>query len=173
MRFGNGASGIRRLVAAGAACAALMAAPASAQSEAETAQRPPIAAYQLDDAEMNAAIDKARRTLPRFVSIHQSRNEAPEDLEFLALVAAESAPGEFEYRWLTDVKLAPDAITGVFSEDGAPFAKGESYRAEPDMIADWMIKTESGAVIGGYTLRVLVSRSDAETQALHEGRFLD
>lgn len=160
---------------AAALCAALMIG-ATATAQTGDAPKRDIAAYLLDDPEINAAIDKARRTLPRFVSIHQSRREAPEDLEFLALAAVEDGAGGHEYRWLTDVKLTPDAITGVLTEEGAEtssYKQGDTYRAEPDSIADWMVTTASGAVIGGYTLRVVVARGDDETKKLHEGRFLD
>lgn len=149
--------------------------PAELPAGAEKRERP--LAYLTDDKEMNDAITKARRTLPRFVSIRQTNEEArPEKLTFWVLVAAEDGAGGYEYRWMTDVILRPDAIAGKMAQDGAagaPLKKGDDHIAHPDTVADWMVQTESGAVIGGYTLRVLVARGDPETQARHKGRFLD
>lgn len=148
--------------------------PAELPAGAEKREKP--LAYLGDDAEMNEAITKARRTLPRFVSIHQSRLKAPEKLSFWVMAAVDDGAGGYEYRWMKDVILRPDAIAGVMAGEGsesAPLKEGDAYVAHPDTVADWMVQTESGAVIGGYTLRVLVARGDAETQAKHKGRFLD
>lgn len=175
-----GVRGMARVWAISAACV-LVGAAAAPGARAQSAAAAPSAAerplaYLQDDAEMNAAITQARRTLPRFVSIHQSRNSAPEPLEFLALAAVPDGAGGHEYRWLKDVMLAPDAISGVASADGAPTSplrSGAPHTAHPDEVADWMVTGDSGFIIGGYTLRVLVARGDAETQKQHEGRFLD
>ena len=134
-------------------------------------------AYLLDDEELNRAIDYARYTLTRFVSIHQSRNEAPEKLEFMIRAAVDDGAGGYEYRWLENIVIEPDAaISGDLNTEGGAATSlkpGERFRAEPDAIVDWAIFTESGGIVGGYTTRVDVSRADEKTKALYQGRFLN
>ena len=130
-----------------------------------------------EDEELSRAIDYARFTLPRFVSIHASRHQAPERLESMVRAAVPTGAGGFEYRWLENIVIEPDAsISGdlnTASESGAALAKGARVTAEPDAIVDWAVFTESGGIVGAYTTRVDVARADAETQSLYEGRFID
>lgn len=171
-------------VAAAICAAAIVCAPSAALASPAESSDPALElpqvertdAYLTEDEELNRAIDFARLTLPRFVSIYQAREQAPEELVFMIRMAASDGAGGREYRWLERVEIQPDAsVSGVLRTEGSPSAAkvGAPADAAPSQIVDWAVFTESGKIVGGYTTRVDVRRADAATQALYEGRFID
>lgn len=112
-----------------------------------------------DDLEMNAAIAKARETLPTFL---EKTVYLPKDSWFLkAAVPVEHADVSVEHIWMA--LCAPDGAdrfdcTVNNQPDHADLRQGQPVSFRSSLISDWMYLDQEGKIHGAYTTRVLVSR---------------
>ena len=110
-----------------------------------------------DDAEMNAAIAKARTTLPIFYRhwMHPGQKEAMFSLK----VKIEDA-GNVEHFWLVDLKGRPGHLSGVVNNDPDfvhTVSLGQRIPISVNKISDWMY-VRKGKIVGNQTARVLIRR---------------
>ena len=95
-----------------------------------------------DDAEMNAAIDEARRRLPEFRRAldEDARRVVPEIEGALAKSThVQRSTGKTEHIWIEDAGFEDDMIVGTVSSepDQIPeIAKGDWVTISPDDISD-------------------------------------
>ncbi|MDO9383076.1 MAG: DUF2314 domain-containing protein [Hyphomicrobiaceae bacterium] len=115
-----------------------------------------------DDAEMVAAIAKARATLPEFWREMEAPGPGVES--FALKVAIPYGTDRHEHFWLTDVERRGDQISGIISNDpnnATHVAKGDRYEFTEADISDWLIRRD-GKMVGNETMRPLLKRMPAE-----------
>lgn len=155
---------MRALLCAGLAALALgvgapaLAAPLQGQGQGVAAQaEDKIVNFGEDDAEMNAAVAAARKTLPVFWKHFRDHPEETSSLK----VALPTANGH-EHIWVSDVEAkdgkitarlanVPDALPGL--ELGSPVTFDEAQ------ISDWAYK-KNGKLYGHYTTRIVIQHID-------------
>jgi uncharacterized protein YegJ (DUF2314 family) len=132
------------------------------------AEGPPIVKVTTADVDMNAAIARARDTLPTFwVSYDAPR---PSETGHGLKVRFAVGPDRFEHIWMSDVEKLPD---GNFSGRCANQPSGLPGKNEGDQvefkqadITDWLfIRNEK--VVGGETIKLLLkSMPNEEADAM-------
>lgn len=118
--------------------------------------------YQVEnDPAMDAAVMRARETLPTFRE-YLARAAAG---EVNALLKARFEFGdEIEHMWISDVSFKGGvyhgrlASTPIAQTDLAP---GDAVEIRPDEVTDWMVFVDE-VVLGGFTVIELRSRMDPE-----------
>lgn len=127
--------------------------------------------HVLDEEEsMNAAIDKAQRTVGYFKSSLLAPTSAQ---QYFSAKAKIKDGDEVEHIWLNDVSF--DDSGNFFGKIGnEPLSlknvkAGHEVGVAHDELSDWMI-VENGRLIGGYTIRVLRDKmSDQERKKFDAG----
>jgi uncharacterized protein YegJ (DUF2314 family) len=118
-----------------------------------------------DDAEMNAAIEEARRRLPEFRRVldEDARRIIPVIEGALVKAAVTSvSTGETEHIWLEDVGFEDDRIVGTVAS--APNAipevvHGEDITVSSEDVSDWVYR-EGGHTFGGFTVKLMQQRGE-------------
>jgi uncharacterized protein YegJ (DUF2314 family) len=109
------------------------------------------------DAEMNQAMEEARRTVQTFVVALQSPR--PGQNEFTVKKRFQSEQG-VEYIWLHHISYNGSVFKGEVSDQPVYDQKvnvGDIVTVPAKEISDWMF-ADHGKMKGGYTLRVLYNR---------------
>lgn len=113
-----------------------------------------------EDAEMRAAIQRARDSFKKFLDAFMA--PAPKQGAFLVKIAFVK-DSEVEHIWLADLDLVSAKPTGVIANP--PIRKDLKFkqRVEFDFtyLSDWMY-VEDGKLVGGFTTRLLRSRMSPE-----------
>jgi len=113
-----------------------------------------------DDAEMLAAINKARSTIKQFFDAFA--HPQPGQKAFLVKVAF-TEDGDVEHIWLADLDFSAAKPKGVIANE--PQLKKlrfkQTVQFDPAHISDWMY-IDHGKVVGAYTTRVLRQRMSPE-----------
>lgn len=109
------------------------------------------------DAEMNAAIEKARKTLPLF----WQKLALPGEGETSFALKVKIQDGTYsEHFWLIDIGHKRNLIFGTINNDPdyvKSVAIGQRIQIDPARISDWMYM-HNGKMVGNETLRPLLSR---------------
>ena len=122
----------------------------------------PIIALTSDDADMNAAIARARDTLPTFWASY----DAPKPSETGHGLKVRFAVGRdrFEHIWMSDVEKLPDGdFSGRFANQPGdlPGNAGDQVEFKQADITDWLfIRNEK--VVGGETIKLLLKSMPKE-----------
>ena len=132
---------------------------ARAQDGREVSAPPasPIVSVRADDAEMNAAIARARATVGELVA--RLRHPRPAQ-SYLGVKVRLGNERVGEHVWLYDVHLEGERIVGRLVDDALHFPdyrRGHVMRVPLSEISDWMT-VEEGRACGGFTARVLLPR---------------
>jgi len=113
-----------------------------------------------DDAEMLAAINKARRSIAQF--FEALTHPKPRQESFLLKVAFTEGD-QVEHLWLADLNLSAGKPEGVVASE--PRLEKLRFKQEvefdPTYISDWMY-VDHGRLVGGYTTRLLRERMSSE-----------
>jgi uncharacterized protein YegJ (DUF2314 family) len=120
--------------------------------------------FARDDAEMNAAIDKARVSLPEFWArfADPARNEA----DFSLKLGISDDVGT-EHFWCGEIEGDAEAATCVIANEPVhvhTVAYGERVTVDPAVISDWLYYRD-GKIVGGETLRVMLPHLDKKAAA--------
>jgi uncharacterized protein YegJ (DUF2314 family) len=129
--------------------ALLAASPAIAQ------QGDPLTYFDKTDPQMNAAIEKAHKTLPLFLEAIAGKAGTSYHIK----VPFTHKDGR-EHIWVDDVALDGDEFVGVIANNPVHLAdlkKGAPYRGKTTVISDWMY-WQDGRFHGGFTMRVMILR---------------
>jgi uncharacterized protein YegJ (DUF2314 family) len=118
-----------------------------------------------NDAEMNAAMEEARRRLPELRrALDEDARRIIPVIEGALVKAAVTSPstGETEHIWLEDIGFEEDRIVGTVAS--APNAipevvKGEDITVSPHDISDWVYR-EGRRTFGGFTVRLMQQRGE-------------
>lgn len=112
-----------------------------------------------DDAEMNAAISKAREKLPDFL---EKAATLPVQSWFLkAALSSEKPDVAAEHIWMADcARESVDRFTCTLNNAPAhiDLQRGQQVTFGSDIVTDWMYLDPEGRIHGAYTTRVMVSR---------------
>jgi len=124
----------------------------------------------VDDAEMNAAIEEARRTIGSFVRALEDRKAHGTDFSFLVLLRI--GDGSVERYWLEDVSHAVGWFYGVLAEqphESTGLRRGDGWSLKPDQVSDWKYTDYEGRMVGGFTVRVEYARTPEAERARRFG----
>jgi len=129
---------------------------------------PTLQAPTDSDIEMEAAWQEARETLDAFIQ----KIETPHpDRTFVAVKASFFPPDEpAQDIWVDEVTYVNGVFRGSMGDDipSLKLSLGEKITVAREDIVDWMI-VEDGKLIGGYTIRLALSRMSPEEKQ----RFLE
>lgn len=114
-----------------------------------------------NDAEMNAAMAKARETLPAFWQAFEKRDKG--ENKFSLKVKITDKKGT-EYFWATDIERREGKITGIIGNEPEIVSSvkfGEHIQIPEADIADWLYM-RGGKMIGNRTLVPLFKQMPAD-----------
>ena len=118
-----------------------------------------------EDSGMNAAIARARASVPEFLPRLQ---HPPSGQSYVGVKVRLGEEGEEgEHIWLSDVRLQDGRIVGRLVDDAVYFPqwkRGAEVRVAPAEISDWMT-VENGRACGGFTTRVVVRQMEPDARA--------
>ena len=133
----------------------------SANVQLAPAQRGPIIDVPSADAEMNAAIAKARATLPTFWSSFEKPGNGEERFTLKVHFQVDRPGGpRVEHIWVDSIEsLASGRLAGRLANDPHDIDGKSGDRVEfgSEQISDWMFM-RNGKIVGGETIRVLLPR---------------
>lgn len=113
------------------------------------------------DAELDAAIQQARDSLPTFI---QTIATPHTDRTIVAVKVRFTPPGESPQDiWVDEVLYSDGVFRGSMGDD-IPLMKlevGETIVIDEKDILDWMV-VQDGKLSGGYTIRLAMQRMDAD-----------
>jgi uncharacterized protein YegJ (DUF2314 family) len=126
-----------------------------------TGDDPPIVSVRAADAEMNAAVARARDTLPTF----WASCDVPKPTEIgHALKVRFDVGAEVEHIWVIDVKKLSDGnYSGRFANEPDLLGKniGDQVEFKQTDISDWMFMRNE-KVVGGETIKALLKSMPKE-----------
>lgn len=140
-----------------AALIALTAGMAGAESLLDRAKRDEIAHVAKDDAEMAAAMRRARETLPEFLKLAAAPRPTTRGF---AIKVAVSEADDTEFFWITRFERRNDEFTGRINNTPRLVKKvrfGQAITFKEEEIVDWLYQ-DAGAMRGNFTACVLLKR---------------
>jgi uncharacterized protein YegJ (DUF2314 family) len=127
------------------------------------AEDPPIVELTSADVDMNAAIARARDTLPTFWASYDTPK--PSETGHGLKVRFAVGPDRFEHIWVSEVEKLPDGnFSGRFANQPSDLpGKNEGDQAEFKQadITDWLF-IRNGKVVGGETIKLLLKSMPKE-----------
>ena len=123
----------------------------------------------LADADMNAAMAEARRTLPEFFAAL----DMPGGVSGLALKVELSDPNGTEYVWLNRITRDEEKLFGTVNNEPNTIRSvkhGEKVEVDPKIIADWLYM-RNGKMHGNFTLRPLLAQMPKEQADKFKGKL--
>jgi uncharacterized protein YegJ (DUF2314 family) len=127
------------------------------------AEDPPIVKLTSDDADMNAAIARARDTLPTFWASYDAPK--PSETGHGLKVRFAVGPDRFEHIWMSEVEKLPDGnFSGRFANQPSDLPgkdEGDQVEFKQADITDWLfIRNEK--IVGGETIKLLLKSMPKE-----------
>ena len=116
-----------------------------------------VITFSEDDVAMNAAIAKARSSLPVFWKKYLTR-QANEDGFALKIKIVDGQA--IEHFWCNEITGDENMSTCVIANDPelvTTVAYGQEIQVNPDDISDWKFE-RNGKIIGGETIRVMIPK---------------
>lgn len=117
----------------------------------------PVVMVKTEDAEMNAAIEQAQKTLPVFWKAFE--NPAADESEFFVKLAITDGK-ETEHFWIGKIKREAGKLVGVIENDPEVVTNVKYQQkvvVDEARISDWKFE-KGGTTKGGYTIAVLLKR---------------
>ena len=119
-----------------------------------------------DDADIRAAMEKARATSGEFLAALQK--PAPSQKQFMARKAFPAKDAKQQILWVVDLTFDGTLLHGRVDDNtaqpGSGIAKDGKVSFPPTEIVDWMFN-EDGKAVGGYMLRALKTKMTEEEWA--------
>ena len=149
-----------------AACAkeSVPVAQREAEPQIERQGEPPVTGFKAEDPEMNAAMQKARDTLPQF---EKRLTQPPAAQQHIGLKARFEEDGEVEHMWVNDVVITPEGYRGTLGNEPVHIKSigvGSPVTITRQQVSDWMA-IDDGKLVGAFTLRVQRDRMTPEQRA--------
>lgn len=123
-----------------------------------------------DEQEMNAAINRARAELPRFLQAFKNH-----DGQDFAVKVPINDGTETERFWLIDISFDGSEFSGkIGNEPGVVHnvKEGQSWKVRKNDISDWMF-IKDGKIYVNYTMRPLLKRMPADQAAKWRSRLAE
>lgn len=133
------------------------------------AARAQVIDYRSSDDAMNAAMGKARGTLPVFDEAFRAKSAE----RYSVKVAIPASGGGNEHIWMDVTGIEGGDYRGRIANKPVRIPKmqrGDSYRAKADKISDWAY-VQGGKMHGHYTTRVMLKDLPPEQAREFEGRM--
>ena len=127
---------------------------------------------EAEDAEMNAAIQEARETLPVFIEALQAPTET-QSYYAIKVIFPFGEDGGAEHMWVDQLSYADGEFQGVLGNepvDVTDLEYGDVVTTSAEEISDWMI-VDNSQLLGGYTLHVLRNRMNEAERAQFDADF--
>ncbi|MEP4079021.1 YegJ family protein [Haloferula sp.] len=138
---------------------------------------PQIASVAADDAEMEAAMARARDTFPEFwAEVSEDYQRVIPALTLAQLKAYfhdEDDSESGEHMWVGEVSFDGEMISGtLMSQPGHldSISEGDSVEFPVSRISDWLI-VDDGSAKGLYTVQVLRARMGEDERAAHDANY--
>ena len=129
---------------------------------------PDIVYVAEDDKEMNAAMEKARKSVDELIKVFKNRKKGQR--QFGVKVAIRDGK-KVEHFWVQISKFDGKQFVGEIANDPMvvkTVKEGDEIKVAKDKISDWMY-VDKDKLVGGYTVRVLRKRlSPEERKALDD-----
>ena len=125
---------------------------------------PLVTSFSAGDAQMNAAMEKARGTLSQF---EERLAHPPASQSYIALKGRFEEDGVVEHMWVSDVEVTPEGYRGKLGNEPVNLVKvvlGQPVLVRREEVSDWMA-VDDNALVGGYTLRVQRAQLPADKRA--------
>jgi len=109
------------------------------------------------DAEMNAAMDEARKTLDRFIAAFQKPGPGQSDFGLKGRFAEGDC---VEHMWIDELRYEDGKFRGKLGNTPrllSNLKRGSPCELDPAHVSDWQY-VENGRLVGGYTLRLIFRR---------------
>lgn len=107
-----------------------------------------------DEAEMEAAIARARKEVDSFIAVLKSGNGSD-----FAVKAPVKDGADVEHFWLTDISYKNGEFTGKIGNEPGIVSNvrfGQTYKIRKEDISDWLYM-RGGKMYGNYTMRPLLA----------------
>lgn len=119
-----------------------------------------VTQFSQNDAGMNAAISQARGSVEQFVA-RLGRPVSAADFVSVK-IGLPTSDGSREHMWCDNVKVSGGTFTANIANEpvDTKYKIGQQVSAAKGEISDWMY-VEKGQLVGGYTLRHMVSQMSA------------
>ncbi|MCW3109150.1 MAG: hypothetical protein JWQ09_3656 [Segetibacter sp.] len=133
---------------------------------------PDIYSIKDDDKEMNAAIEKARETIPDFREALNRQNPGYSNFSVKVKISTQN---DAEHIWISNIEDKNGQFMGIV--DNLPALSrikiGDTINVDNLLISDWMYLDKT-KLRGGYTIRVLRNRMTAKERKAFdsENRFI-
>lgn len=132
---------------------------AAAAPLAPALAKDPVYNVRIEDAEMNAAIAKARAALPDFFKEFTAPKSGETGFSLKVRIPyGDGTSGE--HFWLTDVERKGDRFIGTINgepENATQVQTGQRYEFGEPEISDWMFMRD-GKMVGNETMRPLLKQ---------------
>jgi uncharacterized protein YegJ (DUF2314 family) len=143
-----------------------------ALSSSQTLADDPTIKFNTDDPAMNAAIQKARASLPKFWLKFTDHSIEEQGFNLKVRIVDDNGSEHF---WCGDIKGKPEKPTCVIDNepDTVESVKmGERIEVDTAAISDWMY-LRGEKIVGGQTIKVMLPHLPPEEAKFFEGRFLN
>lgn len=133
-------------------------------------QADPVTLSADDDAEMNAAIAKAKETLPQFIDALS--NPKSNQSSFSLKMAFRDA-GQIEHMFVDAPKFSEGKFTGRLANTPQwvkGLILGQTVEGTADDVSDWMF-AQDGKLVGGYVLKLQLARYSPEEREILRLRY--
>jgi uncharacterized protein YegJ (DUF2314 family) len=117
-------------------------------------ERDTVVSVEPDDPEMNAAIAKARETLPQFWETFEKREHGESDFSLKVRITDKRGTEHF---WAIDIERRDGKIMGTINNDPDTVRSvklGDRIEIPEADISDWLYMRD-GKMVGNYTLKPL------------------
>ena len=151
----------------GATLLPLLLACATACEDRSSGTSATVVTVRNNDADMAAAMDRARQTLPQFIAAVQLPR--PSQTDFTIKVGFTDRQ-DTEYMWVAPVTYDGKKFHGTLNNEPVQVRNvklGDKVSIDPSRVADWRY-VEAGKLVGGYTLRLLRDRMTPEQRARYD-----
>lgn len=135
-------------------------------------KRDDVIAVESDDPEMEAAIAKARETLPEFWSALEARREGESGFSLKVRMEYE---GDVEHIWVGEIERRDGKIMGTIDNDPDALKNvklGDRIEIKEADISDWTY-LRNGKIVGNETLRPLLKHMPADEAAAVREKLAD
>jgi uncharacterized protein YegJ (DUF2314 family) len=126
--------------------------------------QPPVTYVEGDDPGMNAAIEKARKSVAQFVTAHKAPKPGQNGF---SVKKAFTDGTNTEHMWLMKVTYDGKAFHGVLNNDPERVTNakiGDKASVDATQISDWMY-IDNKKLVGGYTLRAIRDKMKPDERA--------
>ncbi len=133
----------------------------------------PLSRVSSPDADMNAAMQQAQKSLPSFIKALQAPSATQSQFALKARFPYGINGREAEYMWVNGLTYANGKFQGVLDstpQHATNYHAGQPVTVETPDVADWVI-IDAGKLLGGFTIIALRNRMAAGDKLAFDSQF--